>query len=112
MADTIHHVPGRIRIRMAALRRDPRAAARVRQLIGACRGVLQVEANPITGSLLVRYDPQLTSGRNVLDSIALGGFVPPCEHADPLNRLVDAAISMAVDKVIERGAVFLLAAII
>lgn len=112
MSDTIHHVPGRLRIRMAALRRNPRAAVRARRLLGNGHGVLQVQANPLTGSLLVLYDPERISGQDLLDMMAQGGFAPPRKQACPTDRLADAAVSLVVDKLVARGAAALLAAII
>lgn len=112
MADTIHHLPGRLRIRMTALHRDACAAARACSLLGTCPGVLQVQASPITGSLLVHYDCRRISGQDLLNVLARGGFAPPREHVGSLPRLVDTAISMAFGKLVERGAACLLAAII
>ncbi|MCR6630552.1 MAG: hypothetical protein NVV74_11145 [Magnetospirillum sp.] len=112
MTDTIHHLPGRLRIRMEVLRRNPVAIARVRTLlVGKC-GVFQVDANDLTGSVLVHYDTQATSGRAILDTLAAAGFAPPREHAQPADRLAQAAVSLAMDHLLGRGTSLLLAAII
>ena len=45
-AKVVHHIPGRLRVRLPRSQRDP---------------VRQVEINPMTGSLLVRYEPDRTT---------------------------------------------------
>lgn len=55
----ISDIPGRVRIRMGGLRGDAvRAAAVVRSIQGQ-PGIHQVSANPLTGTVLVHYDPTL-----------------------------------------------------
>ena len=51
-----HELPGRLRVRIPAVRGD---AAAARRAVGAallCAGVRQADANPATGSLLVEHD--------------------------------------------------------
>lgn len=52
----IHHIPGRIRIRLPDVKGSPEAARRVESELRALEGVRGAQANPITGSVLVRYD--------------------------------------------------------
>jgi Heavy metal associated domain 2 len=55
-----HHVPGRIRLFIPQLRKLP--VEKLQRLAAAVtptpRGVQDVSANPITGSLVVKYDPK------------------------------------------------------
>lgn len=58
----VHHVPGRIRLRLgAAIRdwaRDPRLdAGRARDWLCAVAGVTATRLNPAAASLIVEYDP-------------------------------------------------------
>ena len=48
-------VPGRMRLRAAALKRSLAAAARVESALGSVPGVKSFEANPVTGTVLVTY---------------------------------------------------------
>lgn len=50
------HVPGRLRLRSADLRRRSRNAA-VCQTMSGWDGVVSAEGNPTTGSILLHYDP-------------------------------------------------------
>ena len=58
-------IPGRARLAVAGVRDDPRHGARLAERLRALRGVQSVQANRLTGSLLVRYDPD----RLTLDQI-------------------------------------------
>ena len=53
----LHHIPGRLRFRSAALKGNACACEMARSRLNRIRGVTSVAANPITGSLLVEYDP-------------------------------------------------------
>jgi hypothetical protein len=54
----LHHVPGRLRLRLAALKGNGLAATRACAMARAISGVTDVQANEATGSLVIRYDPR------------------------------------------------------
>ena len=56
-----HAVPGRIRLRIPRIKNDCDYAANVRVRLGALPGITSVEANPVTGSVVVTYDDAETS---------------------------------------------------
>lgn len=56
---------GRVRIRHTALK-DPEFMATVQQMVGAQDGIIEMRANPRTGSLLVLYDPERISREQLL----------------------------------------------
>ncbi|MBO0734388.1 MAG: hypothetical protein J2P49_08770 [Methylocapsa sp.] len=51
----LHHIPGRLRVRLAKLRHNHRAAAALRAELLTIRGVKSVSINPYTGSILLHY---------------------------------------------------------
>lgn len=53
----LHHVPGRLRLRLAALKGDGSAVARACAAARAVPGVVDVTANGATGSLVIHYAP-------------------------------------------------------
>jgi hypothetical protein len=53
----LHWVPGRLRLRSAALRGHPERAAELEARLRSRPGVRSASANPLTGSVLVLYDP-------------------------------------------------------
>jgi len=68
-----------VRLRLGELRANPALARRVQDQLAAARGVRQVEANPLTGSVLVLYAPHERAA--VLE--ALTGLFPDLD-AGPL----------------------------
>jgi Heavy metal associated domain 2 len=60
----VHALPGRIRVHLAGWPREGHCAveARLRQV----RGVHSVQANPLTGNVLIHFDPTATDERTLL----------------------------------------------
>lgn len=58
-AHTVHHVRGRIRLKVPHAKGNPQLVRDVQQAIAAMEGVTRVEAKPTTGSVVVHYDPAL-----------------------------------------------------
>lgn len=54
----VSYIPGRVRLRAAALK-NPETMQSVLEMAQGFEGVLSVEPNPRSGSLLVLYDPAL-----------------------------------------------------
>jgi Heavy metal associated domain 2 len=63
---TVHALPGRVRIRVAAIKKAPELALQVEQTLREEPGVAEAVANPVTGSVLVHYDPTRTAPAAVL----------------------------------------------
>ncbi len=51
-----HFIPGRVRLKALALKGNPSLAQELTRLLGVIKGVNAVEANPLTGSLVIAYD--------------------------------------------------------
>ena len=49
--------PGRLRLRVAALKHDVELAARLRHALPGLSGIQSADANPVTGTLLLIHDP-------------------------------------------------------
>jgi len=111
MSDTVHHVPGRLRLRIAKLRRDPAAAARAGAALGATPGVRAVSVNARTGSLLVHYDVAAVTAAGLAEVLRNTGISVPSRPAQP-PRLAAAAASWAFERLLERGAVAVICALI
>ena len=122
-----HLVPGRLRLKIASLKgsetRARLAEARVRDL----DGVREVCANKLTGSLIVRFDPAIASVASIFEALIecdLIGSVPlpavqtfPSASASTQPALAgatvaDALVSKAVEALLERCALALIAAVI
>lgn len=56
LAEVVHHLPGRVRLRVDSRRGDAAFFANVAKRGAQIPGVRAIKANPRTGSLLVEYD--------------------------------------------------------
>jgi hypothetical protein len=122
MAEYIHHVPGRLRVKSRVLKRNERAAAIAREHLDAVPGVTGSQINMITGSVVVRYDTGITDSRVILEGLAARldlRAIPPVEPrgghragttiaAGVGRKLLDKVIETAV----ERSAMALIGALI
>jgi copper chaperone CopZ len=116
MATYLHALDGRIRVRFPEIRGNRRAAARLRQELRALPGVSKVDANPLTGSVLVEYDSERLSADEIFES--LGVEVPadgPKQgtllKTDPSDQGKEVRDAVA-EKVIEFAAERLLLAVL
>jgi Heavy metal associated domain 2 len=52
----VHAMPGRIRLRVDKVKGNPAFAQKAQNKLGRVPGITQVEAKPLTGSVLIYYD--------------------------------------------------------
>jgi hypothetical protein len=88
----LHHVPGRLRLRLAALKGDGAPAAHACALARAIPGAVDAHANGATGSLVIRYAPHRLAAAELWTALCESGLVSgpsPIEsgagstHAEP-----------------------------
>ncbi|NMC75336.1 MAG: cation transporter [Geobacteraceae bacterium] len=118
-----HHVPGRLRVRIPGLKGNTRLAAKVEESLRTCSGVEDISINPVTGSVVIRYNRDATHSRNILLYLTEKGFID-MEKAVPSGQYMNksaekmgetigkAVFSACVEKVFENSAFSLLAALI
>src|SRR5262249_31072351 len=53
-----HFLPGRVRFKLLHLKKNAAMANMLRQVLANIPGIRTVEANVVTGSVLVQYDPE------------------------------------------------------
>jgi hypothetical protein len=71
----LHHVPGRLRLRLAALKGDGPAVARACAVVRAIPAILDARANRATGSLVIHYDPQRLTPDELWAALRVHGLV-------------------------------------
>src|SRR5512135_2237136 len=105
--ELLHATPGRIRLRIPEVKSNPALAREIQKQISGYEGVRRVEANPITGSILVLYDLEAASSvvelarlfvpELGLDESALG-FAPVSSAGDAdAGACTEPSASMAED---------------
>lgn len=57
-AHVVHHIPGRMRIRVPFLKGASAYAQQINEVLLPVEGMRQVDFSPITGSVLLHYDPE------------------------------------------------------
>ncbi len=98
-------------------------AERACTMLSRAEGVVSVDANTLTGSLTIRYDPRRTSHSALLDRLSEQGYVRDdidVDVGDPIvalssrfaEKAVKTAATVVVEKVLERSAVKLIGALI
>jgi hypothetical protein len=88
MVDCVHHIPGRARFRIEALRRDPDLMALIESQVGSLEGVKAVEINRHAASIVVHYCTE----RGAIDAI-VDHICAHCPQAQ-LNRRVRRETSL------------------
>jgi hypothetical protein len=71
----LHSTLGRMRIRVPDRRGDEGFSQLMEQELGRNPGVTQVRANPLTGSVLILFDPLRVDDRQILDDLGRLGLV-------------------------------------
>jgi Heavy metal associated domain 2 len=127
MTPYVHHVPGRLRVRVPKVKGNSAEASLLERRIRAQRGVKNVQTSPLTGSVLVHYDPA-TASVSTLSQIMLcsaatepmSRTLPAAPHTGTNQRIgqqIAARVATAVvghfmEMAVERAAVALIAALL
>jgi Heavy metal associated domain 2 len=127
MNQYVHHVPGRLRVRIPSIKGNLAEASSLEKRIRAQRGVKNVQTSPLTGSVLVHYDPE-TAGVSTLSQIVLClAATEPFSRALPTTphtaanrrtgqqiatRVAAAVVRRVMEVAVERAAVTLIAALL
>src|SRR5438067_2547768 len=96
----LSRTPGRVRVHLRGWKGDRPEQLTAR--LGGVPGVLGVEANPLTGNVLIRFDPRATSEEVVLAALDWSG---PEGGPSPRRAEGDRARSRTLLKAGVRGVV-------
>src|SRR5450432_3054140 len=61
-AEIAHHVRGRLRMKIPAAKGDEVLLEQIKRALSPIPGMLDVEVNPSTGSVILHYDPDVHEG--------------------------------------------------
>ncbi len=82
MIKEIHHLPGRLRVRMSCVKDHPDLGPVIAHALYAIAGVRGVRVSPVTGSVVVEYNPAQTDTAAIFARLRKHGG---CEHR-PIER--------------------------
>ena len=107
--ECVHHVPGRLRASVVGARNDLRKLEAICDELAAVRGVRSATPNPLTGSIVIDYDPSALDPKTV--SAAFG---PPRSRMDgrDLPAWAEQIGAKAIEWMLEKLAVALIAAVV
>ncbi len=71
----VHALEGRLRIKIPEVKGAPLKGREIEGHLNLCHGVDEVSANPITGSILVLYNPRLISQEEIILSLKELGYL-------------------------------------
>jgi copper chaperone CopZ len=77
----IHALKGRLRIKVAKVKGSAQKALEVEEQLRSVEGVHSVRANPTTGNVLIRYNPDAVEQSAVLDALQRLGCLQKDEVA-------------------------------
>jgi hypothetical protein len=75
MSCYVHEVPGRMRIKIPSMKRNPRVASEIRALLKKVTGVGTVSVNMVTGSVVVQYDRDAVRSDTILSFLSREGHI-------------------------------------
>ena len=111
-AEVLHHIPGRMRIRVPAAKRDSEQLEHIRNAFDKLPVVLDVSANAGLGTLIIHYEPAAFSGaiQRITEHASKADLFllhpPPEQHDDVpvsnLDRAVDRFFGK-VNRIVEAG---------
>lgn len=116
MNSYVHHVRGRLRVRVPELKGRPEHAARLQNAITTRPGVTGVQFQPITGSVIVHYRPELADIDGLQSWLCSQALLPQRsveKQKDAVrDRMLRAVAFYVLEKAAERALPALIAALI
>lgn len=123
MSHSIHHVPGRIRLRVPGLKKNEREAQAIETFLATTKGVSDISVNTVTGSITINYDTALTDASSITDALRERGYLrhahtvtsdlmPQSTATKAGEAFGKAVFGVLVEKALERSALALIAALV
>jgi|SRR6516165_5776135 hypothetical protein len=115
--DVAHRIPGRLRLRAAALKGDRRAMMEAQWVLQDIAGVRAVTANPYAGSLIIEYDPSIIGDSTLIEALSQHGYIvapasPRAQELENKGQLVKAIGRSLLEALVERIAIGMVASMI
>ncbi len=70
-----HEIPGRLRIRVPSLKKNPRNIRELKAVTKGLPGINSISVNTITGSVVFLYNPESMSSHEILSLLTQEGFL-------------------------------------
>jgi hypothetical protein len=100
MSDYIHDVPGRLRVKIAEIKKNPSIGIQIQELLEKIPGTTSLTIRSTTGSLIVTYDPQILNPNRILSILAAKDFIA-VNQLVTMNSQLDAVVHRAIEVVLK-----------
>lgn len=114
--DYMHDTPGRLRVRTAALHRNPDRAEAIEKTVKTIGGVSAAAVNLLTGSLTVIYEPGRVTPEEILDVLRSQGLQAVPRRSGSADSAVHKAgrevLYVVLEHVLERSVMAALTALL
>ncbi|HAM49275.1 MAG TPA: hypothetical protein DCP92_00725 [Nitrospiraceae bacterium] len=74
MSYYMHSVPGRLRVKSPAVKRNDDAAGEIRKTLSTMNGIATVDINVVTGSILINYNPKTIHYNDIVSLLERKGY--------------------------------------
>ncbi len=91
MSYYIHNVPGRLRIKSPAIKKNENVANELKMALSTMNGIATVDINLTTGSLLVNYNPKMASHKDIISILQRKGYFDTTKAATNEQYIHSAA---------------------
>jgi hypothetical protein len=110
----VHALEGRLRIKTPEVKGAPHKAREIEGHLALCPGVEEVSANPVTGSVLVLYNPRLICQEEIILACKEIGYLEETapqaprkggggfSHENALSRVTGAVASTLMEVALSR----------
>jgi hypothetical protein len=97
MTDYLHALDGRMRIKITEVKGSSGAAEEITRYLHSFRGIDNVNANPITGNVLIHYNPEQIAQTGILRLLQDAGYLHrttpvPARRGEGVVSLVAKAV--------------------
>ncbi len=110
MSCYVHSVPGRLRVRLYNVRKNPGAAEKIKNCLLDIRGIRSVDVSTLTGSVTINYDANVLSASDLLAFLNGQGFLDLTEtpaanrnNEETYDKITNAAAKALVGLAIDRA---------
>ena len=108
----LHEVPGRLRIKIPLLKRNPERAAELRKLLRRVAGITSTSTSTVTGSVTINYDRDIVRPNSILNLLAhenyidlgeaISGYKPAEAVVSNVGKTVSKALlSLALERALQ-----------
>jgi hypothetical protein len=97
----VHETPGRMRLLSAAAKGYPARAAMLAAQAHSLPGVVGASANPLTGSLVIRYDAAPQRRGELLRALGARIPAPPESGAERMRAWLEPIVELLAERLAE-----------